>query len=687
MPYDSMAMLPEAVKKLPEHAQEIWMKAFNSAHAEYGSDEKAFAIAWSAVEKAGYKNSVRIPYGETIIKASKEGGYKWRVRVIKSGVDLNQRLWSEDVLKGHLNKFEGCKVFMLSEAQHSAGHAYGKPPSEIVGWIQAVFMGSDGIYGDLVIVKSPRGEELRAILTSSFEGGKEDLLGLSVDIIGKASYGGDNNLLCVESIENVTVDVVYEPAAGGNFIKMAASKQYKGDIKMTEEELKAIEASKKLLEEQKKEAELQLKAAKELSDLLAKQKEEIQRISCATKLDSLLRDSGLPEPVVDKLKACWKDKIFQDEELKAAIKLEKETLDKLTASLPGSGSIRVNKDDLDKRILMLDDFFDGKVKSFRSAYVNLTGDESVTGVKKNFTRLTASLDSTSFSSILGDSITRKMVKEYNQSAYNKDWRKIAYVTSVSDFRTNRRDRMGGYGNLPTVSQGAAYTALTSPTDEEATYTVTKRGGTEDVTLEMIKNDDMGSVKRIPTKLAMSAVRTLAEFVWDFLEDNPTIYDATALFTSGHGNLGSSALDATALAARRRAMLKQTELSSSKRLGIPAKYVIVPVDLDKTCYDLIATARNSDFDPTSPDFTRTLQMEMIVVPHWTDTNNWFLAASPSDIVGLEISFLDGKEEPELYVQDQETVGSVFTNDKITFKMRHIYGGAVLDYRAFDGSIVT
>ena len=81
------------------------------------------------------------------------------------------------------------------------------------------------------------------------------------------------------------------------------------------------------------------------------------------------------------------------------------------------------------------------------------------------------------------------------------------------------------------------------------------------------------------------------------------------------------------------------------------------------------------------------MEMIVVPHWTDTNNWFLAASPQDIVGLEVSFLDGKEEPELYVQDQETVGSVFTNDKITFKMRHIYGGAILDYRAFDGSIVT
>jgi hypothetical protein len=39
-------------------------------------------------------------------------------------------------------------------------------------------------------------------------------------------------------------------------------------------------------------------------------------------------------------------------------------------------------------------------------------------------------------------------------------------------------RFGGYGNLPTVGQGAPYTALTSPTDEEATYAPAKRGGTE-----------------------------------------------------------------------------------------------------------------------------------------------------------------------------------------------------------------
>jgi hypothetical protein len=52
--------------------------------------------------------------------------------------------------------------------------------------------------------------------------------------------------------------------------------------------------------------------------------------------------------------------------------------------------------------------------------------------------------------------------------------------------------------------------------------------------------------------------------------------------------------------------------------------------------------------------------------------------------LEVGFLDGQESPELYVADSPTSGSLFTNDVITYKIKHIYGGAVIDFRAFDGS---
>jgi len=54
--------------------------------------------------------------------------------------------------------------------------------------------------------------------------------------------------------------------------------------------------------------------------------------------------------------------------------------------------------------------------------------------------------------------------------------------------------------------------------------------------------------------------------------------------------------------------------------------------------------------------------------------------------LEIGFIDGKEDPAVLVQDAPGVGMVFTRDRITYKVRHEYGGAVIDYRGFYKAVV-
>jgi cation transport regulator ChaB len=53
MPYAKNSELPPAVKKLPANALRIWKGAFNSAIKDH-SESSAFAIAWSAVHKAGF---------------------------------------------------------------------------------------------------------------------------------------------------------------------------------------------------------------------------------------------------------------------------------------------------------------------------------------------------------------------------------------------------------------------------------------------------------------------------------------------------------------------------------------------------------------------------------------------------------------------------------------------------------
>ncbi len=70
MPYNSNKDLPDAVKAhLPEHAQEIYRKAFNSAWEQYKNPKKrrgndpredvAHKVAWSAVKTKYAKKGER----------------------------------------------------------------------------------------------------------------------------------------------------------------------------------------------------------------------------------------------------------------------------------------------------------------------------------------------------------------------------------------------------------------------------------------------------------------------------------------------------------------------------------------------------------------------------------------------------------------------------------------------------
>lgn len=668
--------------------------------------------------------------------ASEDYGYKWHVDIVQWGLSKDGLIyWAEDPIRAAVPLYEGARVFALMEGQHQAWpHPYGKSVRDITGWMENVTATGTGLEGDFVVVKSAKW--LRDMLVDSFTRGKPDLVGLSNDVAARSSIKNvdGKEVYYLEEVINVTVDVVYEPAAGGKFIRMAAAGmarhkedndmkilmellaalkisrpelkaaieeiEAKGD-KVTEEEVRTFLASKMIgadaagIDEKIKagiEAAVETLKAASTTTTQTKEPEpdpmkEVKLLACRMTLDSELKDSGLPEPVQEKVRTQYAGQVFEPEVLKAAIKTEKEVLDKLTASgaITGAGDIRLIEGQRDQVDALLDDFFNGKMHSFKAAYLKITGDEKFTGQVRAATRLTASIQSGTFDQALGDAITRRMLAEYKLAGLD-DWRKIVDIVPVSDFRTQRRPRIGGYGDLPAVAQGGAYSALTSPTDEEATYAPSKKGGTEDITIEAIRNDDVGAIRRIPQKLSRSAARTLYKFVFDFLKDNANIYDSTALFTAGHANLGTAALDATTLAARRLAMIKQTEAGSGEQLGIPPRFLILPADLEQTGSDLVIPPSSGQYMPTSPDFLKRKIWDIITVLYWTDANNWYLCADPADIPTIEIAFLDGNESPELFVQDVPNVGSMFSNDKLTYKIRHIYGGAVMDYRGFQGSVV-
>ncbi|WP_316978043.1 phage major capsid protein [Shumkonia mesophila] len=646
------------------------------------------------------------------VEAGKAGGV-WKIRVVHAGLSGNNNFYSDATLRQAVPLVEGVRVFVKSDEEHLAGR--GKDVRNLIGqlsgaaFVEGATPDSGEIQATLTLIE-PEGD-VATKLREAWDRGLTGLFGFSIDAVGtarKATRGGQAVREATKIVKVKSVDLIVEPGAGGAVISLVESRK---ETVMDRQELIALLEAKGLLKgktiDKLTDDDLKQILREAVADPAAADpgtgdpaggdlREAVRMVEARSQMRIRIERSTLPAQAKTRLTKKFETmETFTEAEVDQAIKDEVEYLAPFSESgrvhdLGDVSRIESGVTRPEKVAAMFDAFFDPAHKdhrharSFKECYVSATGDKLVTGLRQNCDQavLRESLDSASFDDVLGSSIARRMVADYRVPTRYDVWRQFAGTpVPINDFRTQERTRFGGYGDLPTVAQGDPYVALASPTDEKATYAVAKKGGTEDVTLEMIKNDDVGVIRQIPTKLSRAAKRTLGKFVLDFIRLNPAIYDGVAFFHADHGNLGSAALDKTSFAAARLAMLNQTEKDSGDKIGIPPAFLWVGDPLEETGVDLFR--RNTEQDKT---FVQSQLIRVIPVWYWTDATDWAVTCDPNDIPIVEIGFLDGNEEPEIFVQDSPTGGSMFSHDKLTWKIRHIYGGNVVDFRGAYKAVV-
>jgi len=662
------------------------------------------------------------------IEAKDKKGLKYRIKVIQSGLSDNNNFYPDKVLKDAVPLIEGVRVFAKSDEEHI--YARGKSFDNLIGQLTHVEFvegkGADAgaVYADLELLESAG--EVTTKMLEAYNRGMANLFGFSIDATGPATRGAGNRITAKSITKVNSVDLIIEPGAGGEIVNLIEAKQTPEgdtDMKLRQRMIEAIKAANKgvlpdglntedddALDAAFREAvapgsiETKVDATPQPGVVTQKELEEtVRMVEARADMRVTIAGCGLPQQAKEKLTAEFiAMESFTEAQVAERIQAEADYLAKFTeaGNVAGmnTGRVEMGEGRAEKVASMLDDFFDPDnrdVISFKECYINITGDKRVTGHLKDcdVVRMRESLagsdvafveaiNTTGFANALGNALTRRMLANYALPSPYDAWRELANIVPVNDFRTQERNRVGGYGDLPVVAEDGAYNALTTPTDEVASYAVTKRGGVETVSLEAVKNDDVGLIQRLPMQLSTAAKRTLSKFVFDFFATNGLIYDGVAFFAAAHNNLGAAALSAPALAAGRLAMLKQTEKDSGERLGIGPRNLLVSADNEEVAVDLFR--RNTENDR---NFTQSLSLNVIPVWYWTDPNDWVLTADRNEAPCIELGFLDGNEEPELFVQDNPTQGSLFSNDQLRYKIRHIYSGVVTDFRpAYKGVVV-
>jgi len=462
-------------------------------------------------------------------------------------------------------------------------------------------------------------------------------------------------------------------------------------------------------------------------------KQELQVMACGMALDRELAKSELPEIAQARIRTTFAGHAFMDADLTKAIADEKDYLAKINTTAEPTpvsiSGISVGLGTYERACMACDHLFGltgaelstlagmrrldnqpffqdvrstqdlagyDQVPAFRSLremYAFFTGDAEVNGrfERRNLpSELRSRMDITSatFSFVLGNTMARRLVASYRDAKFREDLL-ISIRKPVRDFRAQEAVLVGGFSDLSTVDPEAAdYAEIGGVTDEESTYTVGQKGNILTITRKTIINDDLSIVQRLINGLGRAARRTHAKYVWNFAVANANCSDGTAWFTGGgaHVNLGAAALThATALIAY-KALAAMTEKDSSERLGLlddPSilPNLVGPIDLMET----IQKIATEEFYYTGNDLTTKVpnplrgKVNPVVLSLLTDATDWYMILPPGVADVVEMGYLNGREEPELFMADSPQSEQVFVADKIRHKIRHEYAGAVIDYR--------
>ena len=420
-------------------------------------------------------------------------------------------------------------------------------------------------------------------------------------------------------------------------------------------------------------------------------------------------DPALPAPVKTLLASKFAGRVVNEADIRAEIDMQKQIL----ASAGDSGQVRnfgtdvdLGLESTDKTQIALHKLFNVKAsdgersswqgvspfRSLKQAYHAYTGDgERVSGRLVRASSFTTG----SFSDALGNTMHRRLINLYQ--AKDMPWRKLVTIRpgAITDFRTQYIVQVGGLEDLSIVNEDGEYGEITVNSSDDANYNVSSRGKILTVTRRVIKNDDIGFIERLLQKANRAAHRTLQKFVFDLLLNatsginTGTIYDGKALYHDDHANLMDLPFSYDNVLAMGDLLSAQCEADSNEPLDLEPTFLIIPKELKKQALVFVKSegkpgTANNDANIFPVDEENLIVVDKVYLDG--DANNFYMCVDPKIYETIELGFMDGQEEPEVLLQDAPSAGMVFTHDRIRYKVRHEYGGCVVDYRGLAASIV-
>jgi len=568
--------------------------------------------------------------------------------------------------------------------------------------------GSGTVDGRIRLMDTPAAELFRRVIDQVLEDRERGLevpdVGLSAVLWWAVNWDERvNGLPSVTRIRDVvSVDAVFRPAAGGTVHRVLASALGRATFSLPQmgQRIGSGLTDVKCKEDKMTDTRIPAPAVPDQAAAVVRELDELQRLAARAALDQALANSGLPVALQEDIRSRLGDRSPRAAEIAAEIERARATLGRLVEERVITGLGAVREDHRPSLRGMLTSFdqvqlaFERlmglplasehlsipRLSGIRELYHLVTGDRDFHGIFRPDQAMLANATTTTMAELVRNVMNKMLVDQWTilgRAGYTW-WQKIVHEEDFSSLQQVSWVMLGGFGDLPTVAEGGSYTELAWD-DKRETADWTKKGGFIGLTLEMMDRDDTARVRSIPRLLAKAAIRTLSNSIATIFTSNPTLSDSIALFHASHGNTATNALSSANWDVALQAMFKQTELNSGKRLGVRPRYLVVPIELEKTALQILGAQWDPALTTAELDNVRRQSFgDVVVAPELTSATGWYAVADPAIAPGLGVGYRYGRT-PEVFVAQDEVVGSMFSNDELRVKVRFLYAAGVIDYR--------
>ena len=327
-------------------------------------------------------------------------------------------------------------------------------------------------------------------------------------------------------------------------------------------------------------------------------------------------------------------------------------------------------------------------------------------------QLREALGTADFPLLFGDIIDRQLLANYRETP--QTFRNYCKVATVPDFRQVKRFAINyAEGRLPQVPQQSEYPERKLG-DQAFTYAVNKYGAKIPFDWETMVNDDLDALKDVPARLGRGARRTEEFFATSlFVDANGPIAgfyntaNKNRVHTENGASVNNPPLSIQGLQDAMLVLMSMVDFDGEP-IVIDAVHLVVPPGQEIIANNILnatelwinlATATTTP--PQQQLHTQNWMRNKVrlstnyYIPRIASSANgstsWFLFADPgTSRPAIEVGFLRGHEEPEIFAKDPNAMriggGATavldgdFDTDSIQYKIRHVLGGTLMDPRA-------